>query len=255
MKKTIIAFLLILLAVSLFGCTPDKEPSDGPGNDPAPPVAEKKVVKTFYNTISDVDEQFTPTLTLYDDNTATYLENFYEGMTMIYGTYETEDSEGMLRVYVNKMTVGDREIEIQYPNLEFYILKDDVLMLVTNMSMSRYYDILLADRSVRRFETYQGEIDGAPEEWWNTIVLYTDRSFELQENYYEGLEKVDGVYECYVEDGLNFLLNVIHTQSGIGDAYHQIHLVAGDEGLQLLTDLHSAKKGYTFDRSHRDIMD
>ncbi|MBR0229803.1 MAG: Ig-like domain-containing protein, partial [Erysipelotrichaceae bacterium] len=104
----------------------------------------KKVMAVYYNVLVECAEEYYPTLTMYDDMTFQYMENFYQGMTKLTGTYTKVEQEYILTV-TEQNTYGE-SVSVSWPEIRLMILNDNYLHLMTKMSMSQYYDVLSKDK-------------------------------------------------------------------------------------------------------------
>ncbi len=203
----------------------------------------------FTNVLKGCEERFYPTLTLYDDNTFELVENVYEGMTVMKGHYATNFLEYILTV--EEQSFNNNPIEVQWPSISLMTMNEDYLQLITPMSMSGFGDVFSKDKTPVEFETYWYEVPGVAQEYWTTLHLYTDRSFELDENFMEGIEIVKGVYE--LTPSHQYIFNVMETTGRTGYDYGQISMQDSDVGLKILSDLYVLKKGEVFTAFERKI--
>lgn len=211
----------------------------------------KKVTAVYYNVLVECAEEYYPTLTLYDDMTFQYMENFYQGMTKLTGTYTKVEQEYILTV-TEQNTYGE-SVSVSWPEIRLMILNDNYLHLMTKMSMSQYYDVLSKDKKVVPFETYYIDDPGrVSEEYRDSLTLNSDCSFVLSDNFFEGFEILKGAFDTYNWPVIE--LNITERTNRNGFKYDvQLKVEETQEGLKLLSDLHVYKKGEKFSSFERHI--
>ncbi|MBR0137629.1 MAG: hypothetical protein IJM15_04400, partial [Erysipelotrichaceae bacterium] len=192
-----------------------------------------------------------PTLTLYDDYTFEYYENEYSGMTLLTGTYSKFN--GQYTMTVKQQKIGDMNTTITYPELLFSELTDDYIILQSQLNMSRIDDILQKDKKPFCFASYfipdERIMSG---DLYTAVHFYTDRSFELDENFMEGIELVYGVYD--VEENGYYHFYVTETTNRTGYKYSPLEMQKyTGEGFCLMTDLYCTEKGTVFSMSQWHI--
>ena len=202
-----------------------------------------EVIAVYYNVIVDVYEVDYPTLTLYSDGTFTYVENEYNGLATLSGTYKKTDN--LYTFTVNKQKYGDVESAVKYPEFEIMELNSNYMMMQTQLNMTQYRDILSKDKKVIEFETYYiDDPQRVSDEYRTTLHIYSDRSFQIDDNFFEGFEIVKGVFDIFEWPQME--LNVTEKTNRITFNYGQIKLEETQAGLKLLTDLYIYKKGSLF---------
>ncbi len=205
--------------------------------------AKKKVIAVYYNVIVDVYEGYYPTLALYSDNTFEYVENEYNGLATLTGTYTL--NEHLYTLAVKKQCYGDVESAIKYPEIKLMELNSNYLMMESSLNMSQFRDILSKDKKVIEFETYYiDDPSRVSDEYRTTLHLYSDRTFQIDDNFFEGFEIIKGVFDIFEWPRME--LNVTERTNRVTFDYGQIKLEETQAGLKLLTDLYVYKKGSLF---------
>lgn len=198
--KNIVALILAaLLIVSLAACgggdkPQGEKPDDPPAVDPQPqtdPEPQKdpepkgpEVIGVYYNAYAALEPEYYSSLTLYDDGTCVLVENFLEGMATINSTYTETDGKLVVTTDIK-----------EFPTVTF-IAVDGNYQLQDTLSSSEKGDYYVKDYSNGPFEVakYVFKSDATTKEYYPTLTLYSDRTFNLWENIYEGGEIYRGFF-------------------------------------------------------------
>ncbi|MBR0229802.1 MAG: Ig domain-containing protein [Erysipelotrichaceae bacterium] len=206
-----------------------------------------EVTAVYYNVLADsiTSEQYYPTLTLYSNGTFSYLENFYSGMVNMTGTYTLEDGKYVLSVKESK--IGQESTNIDYPQIILVKESDEYLILKTGMVMSLFDDVLSRSKEVKPYFSYYMVDEAFVPEAYTAIHIYTNRTYELSENYFEGYEIVKGVYDT--DNNGKYHFYVMEDTGRTGHNYNNLTMQLSEEGFELLSDLYIYKKGDVFQKN------
>lgn len=219
---------------------PAPAPAPSPEPTPEPEPEQPKVVAVYTNGIADVDPQFYPIITLYDNGEFTFYENMYEGMVTYIGTYSDDGYE--LTLYSDYIrSPGGGVSPSDLSELKFMKIGDKYLEMHSTAYLSQYDDIFTRDYKEKELAyTYYIPMPGSDDNFLTKLELYTDKSFVLSENYYEGIEVVEGVY--YTDDGITYIFNPMTQTTNTGFKYTQFTMKETQAGFELMSDLYNFKK-------------
>ncbi|MBQ9036741.1 MAG: Ig-like domain-containing protein [Erysipelotrichaceae bacterium] len=219
---------------------PAPAPTPEPAPEPEPEPETAKVVAVYTNGVAEVNPQYYPVITLYDNGEFSFYENMYEGMVTYLGTYSDDGYELTLYCDYIKSPGGDTS-PADLGELKFMKIGDKYLEMHSTAYLSQYDDIFTKDYKEKELAyTYYIPMPGTDNNFLVKLELYTDKSFVLSENYYEGIEVVEGIY--YTDDGITYMFNPTKQTNNTGHTYKQFTMKETQTGFELMTDLHTISK-------------
>ncbi len=222
---------------------PAPTPAPAPTPDPTPapdPTPQPKVIAVYVNGLADINPEYYPVITLYDNGEFSFYENMYEGMVTYLGTYSDDGYELILYSDYIRSPGGDIS-PADIGELNFMKIGDKYLEMHSTAYLSQYDDIFTRDFKERELAyTYTLPMPGSENNFLVKLELYTDKSFVLSENFYEGIEEVEGVY--YTDDGITFIFTPTKQTNNSGHTYKQFTMKETQAGFELMTDLHMVTK-------------
>ncbi len=225
---------------------PKSEPTPDPTPEPTPePEPDKaKVIGVYTNGLTDVDPKYYPVITLYDNGEFTFNENMYEGMVTYMGTYYDDGQE--ITLYSDYMKYGSEPSQpADIGELKLVRIGDKYLQLHSRATMSQYDDIFTKDYKEKELAyTYYLPMEGTDRQYWTKVEMYTDKSFIFYENFYSGIEIIEGIYAT--EDGTTYIFYSMKNTGRTGFTYREFTMEQTQVGFKLTTDLYCTKKDSLF---------
>ncbi|MBQ1505289.1 MAG: hypothetical protein IIZ48_00795 [Erysipelotrichales bacterium] len=162
--------------------TPDPTPEPTPDPDPVGYVYNNTAVNRFSPGLQ-------PVLTLYEDGTFNYLENFFEGMINFSGTYK--ESDGTIVCTTEK---ADNPNFTEKPVIEFCRVDEKHLVVRTQLSGTFMSDVYVLGEPQAPVEYHSTAIERYNIGLEPVLYLYPDGFFRMYENALAGMVDYFGTY-------------------------------------------------------------
>ena len=203
---------------------------------------------------SEVITEYLPYVELYSDGTFVFVENVYSGMAEIRGTYVNENGKYTCSITDKSAMQGYAGYELD--TLTFHMAGGG-LELADNICMSKKGDIFLpegigGDKTL--LGKYISDTEDSVDEYKPYLELYSDGSFVLAENVYEGMSKIYGTYSIH-----NGILTCTITDKSTMQGYTGYDLnsisfnVKQTDVYELANDICMSRKGDIFSKEGSTI--
>ena len=253
MKKIPVLFCASLLLLSACGTGSSAAMTAKPLSENKPVVDLGAPEVTYISTNENFTGKYSPSVTFREDGTFTMHENFYEAMGDYEGTYSFDGT--YYECTVSSVNVsgfaGDDVKEISF--LQF---NGNMLWLLTDLCGSAAKDFFLmegAESDTEPAETpenaearvYESTSDSFRDPYVPSLSLFSDGTFALTENLYDGMGHYYGTY-AFDSGFLTLTVTEIDFKGFAGDDVREIHFEIMQDGFKLKDDLCGSVKGDIF---------